>query len=88
MASLKAIQPRTVLHQDVDQPSQQRRLLTAREACVFLGLGSLGALYHHIRENRLPTRRVGGRYRFEERELDAWTQARQVERPFQVVGSR
>lgn len=86
--ALKAIQPRTVLHQDVDQPTQQRRLLSAREACDFLGLKSLGALYHHIRENRLPTRRVGGRYRFDGRELDAWTQARECERPFKVVGSR
>jgi hypothetical protein len=46
--------------------------LTSREAVLYLKLPSLGALYGHIRENRLPTLRAGGGLRFDVRELDAW----------------
>lgn len=48
--------------------------LTSAEAIAFLGLHSTGALYHHIRENRLPTLRVGRSYRFDRAELQAWLQ--------------
>lgn len=54
-------------------------LLTPREAVIHLGLPSVPALYHHIRENRLPYRRVGRQYRFVLAELDQWT-----ERGYQV----
>ena len=46
--------------------------LTSKEAVVYLRLGSLSALYSHIRENRLPVLRAGGDLRFDARELDAW----------------
>ncbi len=46
--------------------------LDAREAVAYLRLRSLSCLYHHIKENRLPTLRRGGRYLFDMRELDAW----------------
>lgn len=46
--------------------------LTAHEALIYLRLNTLSTLYHHIRENRLPTLRRGGRYLFDRRELDAW----------------
>lgn len=46
--------------------------LTSREALMYLRLPSLGALYNHIRDNKLPVCRVGGGLRFDTRELDAW----------------
>lgn len=46
--------------------------LNSRGALDYLSLPSLGALYHHIRENRLPVLRAGGALRFDKRELDAW----------------
>ncbi len=46
--------------------------LTAEGAVRYLALGSKSALYHHIRENRLPTCRIGRHLRFDVRELDAW----------------
>lgn len=46
--------------------------LTSKEAIAYLRLPSLGALYNHIRDNRLPVCRVGGALRFDKRELDAW----------------
>jgi excisionase family DNA binding protein len=67
-----------------DQPMQPQRgfrtfhigdrtpYLTSQQAIAFLELPSLGALYWHIRENRLPFGRVGGRYRFKQVELEAW----------------
>jgi excisionase family DNA binding protein len=47
--------------------------LTPREALDYLRIGSLSELYRLIREHRMPFCRVGGRYRFDIRELDAWT---------------
>lgn len=46
--------------------------LTSHEAIGYLRLGSLSALYSHIRENKLPVCRVGRELRFDTRELDAW----------------
>ncbi len=46
--------------------------ITATDAVTYLALGSKSALYHHIRENRLPTCRIGRHLRFDIRELDAW----------------
>jgi len=46
--------------------------LTSEQAVAYLGLPSVGALYHHIRENRLPVRRIGRSLRFDKRELDQW----------------
>lgn len=46
--------------------------LTSREAFAYLQLPTLGALYHHIRENQLPVLRAGRGMRFDKRELDAW----------------
>jgi excisionase family DNA binding protein len=70
------------LRQDADVQSQRdfRRFdvrdrtpyLTSQQAIAFLELPSLGALYWHIKENRLPYGRVGGRYRFRQVELEAW----------------
>jgi len=60
----------------LDAADQTRQVitpyLTSREAVVYLKLPSLGQLYNHIRENRLPTLRAGGALRFDVRELDAW----------------
>lgn len=57
-------------------PGQPNQVITpylvSREAVVYLRLGSLSALYSHIRENKLPTCRCGGDLRFDVRELDAW----------------
>jgi excisionase family DNA binding protein len=47
--------------------------LTGREAMSYLKLGSTSALYRLIREHRMPFCRVGRSYRFDVRELDAWT---------------
>jgi excisionase family DNA binding protein len=47
--------------------------LTAQEAVAYLKLGSPNALYRLIREHRLPFCRVGRLYRFDTREVDAWT---------------
>lgn len=48
--------------------------LTAHEALAYLKLGSLSALYHLIREQRLPHGRVGRAYRFDKRRLDRWVE--------------
>jgi excisionase family DNA binding protein len=46
--------------------------LTAREAIVYLRLGSRSALQRLIVEHRLPCCRRGGMYLFDVREIDAW----------------
>ncbi len=46
--------------------------LTADGAVRYLALGSKSSLYHHVRENQLPTCRVGRHLRFDVRELDSW----------------
>jgi excisionase family DNA binding protein len=46
--------------------------LTPSETIAYLKLGSRSALYRLIREHALPYLRVGGRYRFDVREIDAW----------------
>ena len=46
--------------------------LTAREAIAYLRLPSQSALYHLIKEQRLPFCRRGRQYLFDVRELDAW----------------
>lgn len=53
-------------------PIVESLYLTALQAVEHLKLKTLSALYYHIKENRLPTLRVGNRYRFDKRELDAW----------------
>lgn len=64
----------------LDVPHQPRQVITpyldSHEAVVYLRLGSLSALYSHIRENKLPTLRAGGNLRFDARELDAWLRGR------------
>lgn len=50
----------------------QSPYLTSQEVVAYLRLGSLSALYSHIRENKLPYARVGRHLRFDTRELDAW----------------
>lgn len=52
--------------------SVQSPYLTSKEAVAYLRLGSLSALYSHMRENKLPYVRVGRHLRFDTRELDAW----------------
>ena len=47
--------------------------LTTREAMAYLKLTNQWAIYRLIREHRMPFCRVGGAYRFDRRELDAWT---------------
>lgn len=46
--------------------------LTAAEAVDYLKLRTKQALYHHIKQNRLPHGRIGSTLRFDRRELDAW----------------
>ena len=79
-----AIQPQGELRV-ADQIAQPRKLrrprrviespwFTSREAMQFLGFDSISVLYYHIRENRLPFHRIGGRYRFNPLELRAWVE--------------
>lgn len=66
-------QPReTQPHQTGCDVSARSPYLDARGALAYLQLRSLSCLYYHIKENRLPTLRRGGRYLFDVRELDAW----------------
>jgi len=62
---------------DVDGTQTTREvysnLMTSREVISYLRLGSLRALYRHIKENNLPFRRVGRDYRFHRMDIDAWT---------------
>jgi excisionase family DNA binding protein len=44
--------------------------LTAREACCYLGLSSVKALYERTRRGQIPTRRMGRSLRFHRDELD------------------
>lgn len=46
--------------------------MTSAETMAFLAIGSSSALYRLIREHAMPFCRVGGRYRFDRRELEAW----------------
>jgi excisionase family DNA binding protein len=46
--------------------------LTAAEAIAYMRLGSETALYRMIREHELPFCRIGRRYRFDKRDIDAW----------------
>lgn len=69
--------------QDVQRPIEGA-YLTSEQAREYLSLPSVGALYWHIRENRLPAVRIGRRYRFRRRDLDAWM-ARQVEGELQAT---
>jgi excisionase family DNA binding protein len=54
------------------RPSFDSPYLTAKEAVVYLRLGSLSALYRLITDHRLPHGRRGGLYLFDKREIDAW----------------
>lgn len=74
---LQAVQSRADARQHVEEFAEGVRevaspYLDARQALAYLQLRSLSVLYYHIRENRLPTLRRGGRYLFDKRELDAW----------------
>ena len=53
-------------------PEVQSPYLTAREAIVYLRLGSQSALYRLINEWRLPHGRRGRLLLFDRRDLDAW----------------
>lgn len=46
--------------------------LTTQQTVVYLNVPSVAAIYRLIREHNLPFGRVGGQYRFDVRELDAW----------------
>lgn len=84
-------QPRVEPQADLrplDQPGQPRNLrrplrviespyFTSREAMQFLRFDSISVLYYHIRENRLPFCRIGGRYRFNRIELQTWVERHQ-----------
>lgn len=60
--------------------------LTVQEAVAYLRVPSRAALYHLIRNWRLPHGRRGGQYIFHKGKLDAWVdQYNQVPR---VVGKR
>jgi excisionase family DNA binding protein len=55
-------------------------LLTTRQAADYLQVPCPRGVYRRIREQGLPFRRVGGRLRFKQEELDAWmTSHRQQE---------
>jgi excisionase family DNA binding protein len=47
--------------------------MTAGETKIYLRLGSDSALYRLVREHGLPFCRVGRLYRFDVRDVDAWT---------------
>lgn len=72
-------QPRPPQPEQVQRPID-RPYFTAKQALLFLELGSLGSLYYQIRENRLPYQRIGSRYRFKRTELEAWLAGERVER--------
>lgn len=46
--------------------------LTTRQAADYINVGSVSAVYRLIREHKMPFLRVGGGYRFDTHELDAW----------------
>jgi excisionase family DNA binding protein len=50
----------------------KRTYLTAEEAIAYLRLKSRRALYHLIKEHRLPFCRPAGVYLFDQEELDTW----------------
>lgn len=49
-----------------------RDYLTTHQLIDFLQLGSKSAVYRLIREHHMPFTRVGGLYRFDRREIEAW----------------
>lgn len=67
----RRLQPRDAASQQVPRAIDSP-YLTSHEALRYLRLGSLSALYSHMRDNRLPYLRVGRLLRFDKRELDAW----------------
>lgn len=78
MASrLQAVQSHAQRGAQIDKVSEGFRevaspYLDSREAMAYLRLATISVLYYHIKENRLPFLRRGGRYLFDRRELDAW----------------
>ena len=53
-------------------PVTESPYLNTKEAIAYLRLPSQWALYHLIKEQRLPCCRRGRLYLFDVRELDAW----------------
>lgn len=74
MKGLQLVHAGTERHDELDERSNQVRspYLSAREAIVYLRLGSKRALYRLITEHGLPVCRRGRQYLFDTRDLDAW----------------
>ena len=59
--------------------------LTASEAVCYLKLRTKQALYRHIKENHLPSLRIGSTLRFDTRDLDAWLRGNAMAEPSSTV---
>lgn len=61
------------LRKGQDEPLQIHRppLLTPDQACAYLGLPSVRAIYQRVRRG-MPVVKVGRSLRFDQRELDHW----------------
>ena len=53
-------------------PAVESPYLDSNEAVQYLKIKTLSALYFLMREHACPYLRMGGRLRFDKRDLDAW----------------
>jgi excisionase family DNA binding protein len=63
------------LEKKIDKAEQEDRLLTMQEAVDFLKIGR-GLLYKKIKNEGLPSHKIGGARRFYLSELNKWIQNR------------
>ena len=55
----------------ITMPQRSDAVLTAREAAKYLRL-ALPTFYRYLWEGKIPTSKIGGRYRFKKTMLDRW----------------
>jgi molybdopterin-binding protein len=55
----------------ITMPQRSDAVLTAREAAKYLRL-ALPTFYRYLWEGKIPTSKIGGRYRFKKAMLDRW----------------
>jgi excisionase family DNA binding protein len=63
-----------------------KELLTTREAAEYLAM-HIGTVQAWARDGRIPTVRVGGRWKFRKADLDEWIDGRRVERQPALPGT-
>ena len=64
----------------------ERRLLSAHESAVYLGLSSRFAVYRLLSSGRLPSVRLGSRIRVDLRDLDAMIENAKTVAPLRLSG--